>query len=87
MWDPGSLTSEPVVGIWCFWDLSISFSCTLLKINFYSSIVALGFPGVSVVKNPPVNAGFDSRVRKIPGEGNGNPLYYSGLENPMYRGA
>ena len=44
------------------------------KINVYSSIVALGFPGVSVVKNMPVNAGFDSRVRKIPREGNGNPF-------------
>ena len=27
--------------------------------------------------------GFDSRVRKIPGEGNGNLLQYSLLENPM----
>ena len=37
--------------------------------------------------------GFDSWVRKIlgsgrsPGEGNGNPLQYSCLENPMDRGA
>ena len=26
---------------------------------------------------------FDPWVRKIPGEGNGNPLQYSCLENPM----
>ena len=50
----------------------------------------MGFPGVSVVKNPSVNAG-DSGA--IPGpersreEGNGNPLQYSCLENPMDRGA
>ena len=29
---------------------------------------------------------FDSWVRRIPGEGNGNPLQYSCLENPMDRG-
>ena len=35
------------------------------------------------------NAGdsFDPWVRKIPGEGNGNSLQYSCLENPMDRGA
>ena len=50
----------------------------------------LGFPGGSVVKNPPANAG---DVGSIPGlrrphrEGNGNPLQYSCLENPMDRGA
>ena len=46
-----------------------------------------------VVKNPPVNAGdikdagliLGSRIS--PGEGNGNPLQYSCLENPMDRGA
>ena len=31
--------------------------------------------------------GFDPWVRKIPWEGNGYPLQYSGLENPMDRGA
>jgi len=42
-------------------------------------------PGRSVVKNPPVNAG---DVSSIPGsEGNGNPLQYSYLGNPMDRGA
>ena len=51
-----------------------------------------GFPGGSVIKNPPANAG-DARDRgSIPGsgrshgEGNGNPLQYSCLENPMDRG-
>ena len=31
--------------------------------------------------------GFDPWVGKTPGEGNGNPLQYSSLENPMNRGA
>ena len=31
--------------------------------------------------------GFDPWVRKIPGGGNGNPLYYSYLGNPIDRGA
>ena len=31
--------------------------------------------------------GFDPWVGKIPGEGNGNPLQYSCLENPMDKGA
>ena len=47
-----------------------------------------GFPGGSVVKNPPANAGDAGDVGLIlgsgrsPGGGNGNPLQYSCLENP-----
>ena len=45
------------------------------------------FPGGTVVKNLPANAGDpDSRARS-PREGNSNPLQYSYLENPMDRGA
>ena len=50
----------------------------------------MGFPGGSVVKNPPVNAGDVSSIPesgRSPGEGNGNPLQYSCLDNPMDRGA
>ena len=39
-----------------------------------------------VVKNPPTNAGEASSVPgwgRSPGEGNGNPLQYSCLENPL----
>ena len=52
-----------------------------------------GFPVVLVVKNPPANAGNGRDVglipgsRRSPGGGNGNPLQYSYLENPMGRGA
>ena len=47
---------------------------------------------VLVVKNLPANAGDIRDVGSIPGlgrspgEGNGNPLWYSCLENPMDRG-
>ena len=47
-----------------------------------------GFPGGSVVKSMPADAGEAgsiSRSRRSPGEGNGNPLQYSYLENPMDR--
>ena len=41
-----------------------------------------------MVKNLPANAGDESSIpRRSPGEGNGNPLQYSCLENPMDRGA
>ena len=40
-----------------------------------------------MVKNSPANAGDERAVSSIPGEGNGNLLQYSCLENPMDRGA
>ena len=49
----------------------------------------VGFPGSSVVKNLPANAGNAGSIPRsgtCPGEGNGNPLQYSCLENPMNRG-
>ena len=49
-----------------------------------------GFPGGSVVKNPPANAGDAGSVPgsgSSPGGGNGHPLQHSCLENPMDRGA
>ena len=48
---------------------------------------------VPVVRNPPANAGNIRDTGLIPGSGrshgggNGNPLQYSCLENPMDRGA
>ena len=46
----------------------------------------MGFPGGSVVKNLPANAGDEGSIpglRRSPGEGNGNPLQYSCLGNPL----
>ena len=50
----------------------------------------LGFPGGSVVKNPPVNGGDVGLIPGLgisPGGGKDNPLLYSYLENPMAREA
>ena len=53
----------------------------------------MGFPGSSVVKNPPANAGEAGDMVLIPGSGrspaggSGNPLQYSCLGSPMDRGA
>ena len=50
----------------------------------------MGFPGDSVIKNPPASVGdassIPSSVRSL-GEGNSNPLQYCCLGNPMDRGA
>ena len=53
------------------------------------SRVRNGFPGGTVVKNPPANAedvrdaGLSPELERFPGGGNGNPLQYSCLENSM----
>ena len=50
----------------------------------------LGFPGGSLSKESACNAGDLSPIPGLgrsPGEGHGNPLQYSCLENPMNRGA
>ena len=68
--------------------LKVIHRCTLF---IYTLIyLYMGFPGISVVKNLPANAGDKvpiPRLGKFPGVGNGNPLQYSCLENPMDRGA
>jgi len=59
----------------------------------YYSIVLLDFQGGSVLKNPPASTGAIGDSGSIPGsgrspgKGNGNPLQYSCLGNPMDRGA
>ena len=59
-------------------------------ISFRGSVLILeGFPGSSVVKNPPANTRDASSIpglRGFPGDGNGNPLQNSCLEKPMDRG-
>ena len=49
-----------------------------------------GFPGSSADKESAYSAGNLGLIPgsgRFPGEGNGNPLQYSCLENPMDRGA
>ena len=66
------------------WILAI---CQDISYNELSTLhVPKGFPGGSVVKNLPANAGASGDVGSIPGSGrfpgggNGNPLQYSCLE-------
>ena len=64
-------------GIWKTWAL-------------VPAMLLNGFPGDSAVKNPPASAGDRGLIPELgrsPGEGNGNPLQYSCLGNPMERGA
>ena len=61
----------------------------LRRCVFYISLSIL-FPGGSVVKNLPANAGDPGLIPGLgrsPGVGNSNPLQYSCLENSTDRGA
>ena len=87
------LYSSPVA-YWAPIDLeSLSFSVMSFAFS-YCSWGSQGFPGGPVVKkNPPASGGGARDTgsipgsRRYPGEGNGNPLQYSFLENSMDRGA
>ena len=69
---------------------------SLISVRFdvyYETVLCQGFPGGTMVKNRPANAG-DARdmgsvpgLGRFPGGGNGNPLQYSCLENPKDKGA
>ena len=62
----------------------------MLEVKGLSSRQCLGFPGGSVVKNPPANIGDAGSIPgwgRSPGEGNGNPFQYSCLEHSMDRGS
>ena len=57
---------------------------------FICYITRLGFPGGSEVKASGSNVGDPGSIPGLgrsPGEGNGNPLQYSCLENSMEGGA
>ena len=52
------------------------------------AVLVWGFPGGSDGKESTCNAGDPGSISGLgrsPGEGNGNPLQYSCLENPMER--
>ena len=75
--------------------LPICFCHLRYNVNFMRKGLCLfgptrDFPGDSVVRNPPANAGdvgLIPRLGRSAGEGNGNPLHYSCLWNPMDKGA
>ena len=61
-----------------------------LKVRFIASKLKKGFPGGSDGKESVCNAGDVGLIPgsgRFPGEEKGYPLQYSGLENPMERGA
>ena len=61
-----------------------------MPIHWQKKIRYLGFPSSSEVKASAWNAGDLGSIPGLgrsPGEGNGNPLQYSCLENPMEGGA
>ena len=75
----------------CYEHLLWSLLWTTMAVkNCCQGIQTPGFPDGSVVNNPPANSGDVALVfgsERSPGEGNGNPLQYSCLGNPMDRGA
>ena len=85
----GSHIVEHLKGGWCDWG------CKVLILSNVNSHIWLaqqyiGLPRCIVVKNPPVNAGDLGSVPGLGrslGVGNGNPLQYSCLRNPLDRGA
>ena len=63
-----------------------SYPSVLPFVKLDRTLANVGFPGGSQVKVPASNAGdlgSIPRSGRSPGEGNGNPLQYSCLENPM----
>ena len=75
------------------WQFARKTLQSLFRINSHRSRIQAtsgGLPGGSVVKNPFVNAGDVGSILWLgisTGEGNGNPLQYSCLGNPMDTGA
>ena len=72
-------------------EARLRISTTTLTASIYQSLYYMsGFPGSLAGKESSCNAGDPSSISELgrsPGEGNGYPLQYSGLENSMDRGA
>ena len=75
----------------CLWCLYIYSKATKqVRCSFRGTYCKLGLPGGSDGKESTCSAGDLGSVPgsgRSPGEGNGNPLQYSCLENSMNRGA
>ena len=62
------------------------------SLDFQKPPELVGFPGGTVVKSTPAHGGDSGNMGSIsgsgrfPGRGNGNPLQYSSLDNPIDRG-
>jgi len=81
---------ETEIKPWLIASFANVFSHSLGFFLFMVSFAVWGFPGGSEVKASACNVGDLGSVPgsgRSPGEGNGNPLQYSCLENPMDGGA
>ena len=79
--------SKPSLDIWKFL-VHIILKPSMQR--FKHDLTSMGFPGGSEVKASACSVGGLSSIPGLgrsPGEGNGNPLQYSCLENPMEGGA
>ena len=85
---PSKILEQCWASLWGLWRPSsiLALICGCLRAQWVSQVTL-------VVKNPPANSGDLRDMGSIPesgrspGGGNGNPLHYSCLGNPMDRGA
>ena len=87
-WQIDGETLETMTGF-TFWGSKISADGDCSH-EIKRHLLLMGFPGGSEVKASACNAGDPNSVPGSgisPGEGNGNPLQYSCLENPIHGGA
>ena len=82
---------KPHTGIVVYSLLHVSHEPqTSFTLNYNYLITCMSFPGSSVNKESACKAGDPGSIPGLgrsPGEGNGNPLQHSCLENPMNGGA
>ena len=72
-----------------FSPFQLSIMLIFINTDFSVIMTIFGLPSSSVVKNLSANTGDKGPIAglgRFPGEGNGNPLQYSCLGNPMNRG-
>ena len=77
--------------LYLFWASreALSLTVNLYNLIFIAINLGMGFPGGSDSKESSAKEmrGSVPGLGRFPGEGNGNPLQYSCLENPVDRGA
>ena len=87
---PNSLNDITIILVSQGRKLQMTFDSPKTLSNMILGLPVKGFPGGSVVKNPPANVGDTGLIPgsgRSPGGGNGDPTQYSCLGNPMDRGA
>ena len=88
-WHYGFIYSSSILGQWSLWRWKSSFLTSgrvLKELSSYLHTTYTGFPGGSDSRASTCNAGDLGLIPwlgRSPGEGNGNPLQHSCLENSM----